>query len=106
MTNLAARAIRLFLNEKPATGHTASIAPYQLVLVTWEDSATPISQWQWVSEYAIPEIVRCVSVGFLIAETEAAIAIAPNLGGLDQDEHQACGIIRIPRSAIKSLAEI
>lgn len=73
---------------------------YKLVMVEWEDSARPISAWQWVEDYQLPETVACLSVGYVIAETEAAIALAPNLGDLAQPKAQACGIIRIPRRSI------
>lgn len=71
-----------------------------LLLVEWEDSAQPESPWQWVHDYKIPKIVACVSVGYLIAETKNAIAIAPNLGDVSEPRAQACGIMRIPRRAI------
>jgi hypothetical protein len=73
---------------------------FKLVMVEWEDSARPISAWQWVDDYEIPKIVSCLSVGFLIAATDQAIAIAPNLGDIECDRTQASGIIRIPRSAV------
>jgi hypothetical protein len=80
--------------------------PYRLVKVEWEDSARPIAAWQWISDYELPQIVNCISVGFLIAETKQAVAIAPNLGDIGEDDMQASGIIRIPRSAIKKLAAL
>lgn len=70
------------------------------MMIEWEDSARPIPAWQWVEDYELPEIVACLSVGFMIAETDKAIALAPNLGDLAQPKAQACGIIRIPRRAI------
>ncbi|WP_027553348.1 hypothetical protein [Bradyrhizobium sp. Cp5.3] len=73
---------------------------FRLVLVEWEDSARPIPGWQWVEDYELPETVRCISVGYLIAETSDAIALAPNLGDVVQPKAQACGIIRIPQRAI------
>jgi hypothetical protein len=80
--------------------------PYQLVKVEWEDSARPIAAWQWISEYELPETVTCVSVGYLIAETKRALALAPNLGDIEHQAIQASGIIRIPRSAIRRLSTI
>ena len=80
--------------------------PYQLVRVEWEDSARPIEAWQWVDDYELPEIVNCISVGYLIAETRRAIALAPNLGDVGRDNIQASGIIRIPRSAVRRLIEL
>ncbi len=70
------------------------------MMIEWEDSARPVSAWQWVEDYELPETVSCVSVGYVIAETDTAIALAPNLGDLAQPKAQACGIIRIPRRAI------
>jgi hypothetical protein len=75
-------------------------APYPLVVVEWEDSAQPISAWQWVDDYREPEILKCLSVGYLITETDTAIALAPNLGDVTREKAQACGIIRIPQRAI------
>jgi hypothetical protein len=76
---------------------------YSLVLVEWEDSQRPLSPWQWVDEYSLPDAVRCLSVGFLIAKTKSAIALAPNLGDIEQERCQASGIIRIPVRAIHNI---
>jgi hypothetical protein len=80
--------------------------PFQLVMVEWEDSARPIPAWQWVEDYEVPEIIRCVSVGYLISRTKRAVALAPNLGDIEQPKTQACGIIRIPQSAITQIREL
>lgn len=58
---------------------------YRLVLVEWEDSSRPISAWQWTDEYQVLETVNCVSVGYLIAETGGALAVAPNLGDIGRE---------------------
>jgi hypothetical protein len=76
---------------------------YRLVLVEWEDSARPIGAWQWIEDYQIPEIVGCISVGYLIAETKRAIALAPNLGDIGRERVQA---IRIPHSAVRRMIEL
>ena len=80
--------------------------PYRLVAVEWEDSQRPASAWGWLDEYRLPDAVRCVSVGFLIAETDQALALAPNLGDIDCERPQGCGIIRIPTSAVRKLADL
>ena len=80
--------------------------PYRLVVVEWEDSQKPLSSWGWLDDYTLPDAVRCVSVGFLIAETEAALALAPNLGDIAQERAQGCGIIRIPQSAVRKIADL
>ena len=79
--------------------------PYRLVLVEWEDSARPIPAWEWVDNYQVPETVLCVSVGWIIADTANAIALAPNIGDVGREHLQASGILRIPRSAVRSLRE-
>jgi hypothetical protein len=63
----------------------------------------PIADWQWIADYETPRQWTCISVGFLIAETKRAVAIAPNLGDLEHERIQASGILRIPRSAIRYL---
>jgi hypothetical protein len=80
--------------------------PYQLVLVEWEDSARPIPSWEWIYNYQVPETVVCVSVGYLIADTDRAIALAPNIGDLGREQLQASGILRVPRSAVRRLVEL
>jgi hypothetical protein len=75
--------------------------PYKLVRIEWEDSARPISAWQWINDYEVPQTVTCISVGFLIAQTDDALALAPNLGDIGHEQVQASGIIRIPKSAIR-----
>jgi hypothetical protein len=80
--------------------------PYRLVVVEWEDSQRPLAPWQWVDEFTLPNAVRCISVGFLVAQTEAALALAPNLGDVECERAQACGIIRIPASAVRRIADL
>lgn len=81
-------------------------APYQIVVVEWEDSARPIPAWQWVDDYEVPQVIRCISVGYLIAETDQALALAPNLGDVGRERVQACGIIRLPRSAVRKISRL
>ncbi len=92
--------------SRPVIYYATLEAPFKIVQVEWEDSSQPIPQWQWVADYEIPETVPCTSVGFLIARTKQAIAIAPNLGNTTQDKCQASGIIRIPKSAIRKITEL
>ncbi len=80
--------------------------PHRLVMVEWEDSAQPVPAWQWVETYQVPAIVRCVSVGYLIADTPEALAVAPNIGDVGCERIQASGIIRIPRRAVQRIADL
>jgi hypothetical protein len=79
---------------------------YQIVLVEWEDSQRPLSPWQWVDEYSLPDAVLCHSIGFLIARTKKALALAPNLGDVACERAQASGIIRIPQSAVRKITRL
>jgi hypothetical protein len=74
-----------------------------MVLVEWEDSARPIPSWEWVDNYQVPAVISCISVGFLIADENSAIALAPNLGDVGHERIQASGILRVPRSAIRRI---
>lgn len=82
------------------------IVPYRLVLIEWEDSARPISSWEWIENYDVPEVLPCVSVGYLIADTDHALALAPNIGDIGREHLQASGILRLPRSAVRRVIEL
>ena len=56
--------------------------------------------------HQIPEIVGCISVGYLIAKTKRAIALVPNLGDIVRELVQASGIIGIPHSAVRQMIEL
>jgi len=92
--------------ENDERGDQIPDAPYEIVAVEWEDSARPIAAWQWVDDYELPQVIRCVSVGYLIAETHEALALAPNLGDIGRERVQACGIIRLPRSAVRKISRL
>ena len=98
------RPVPALASQPRSTWRPAS--PYRLVAVEWEDSQRPLAPWQWVDEYTMPTAVRCVSVGFLIADTDSALALAPNLGDIGHERAQACGIIRIPASAVRKIADL
>jgi hypothetical protein len=81
-------------------------APFPLVLIEWEDSAQPRPAWEWVDNYELENAISCVSVGYLVAQSPNALAIAPNLGDRECPRAQASGIFRIPRSAVRRIREI
>jgi hypothetical protein len=95
---------RLTVSEPRAKkGNSAPGIPWPLVQVEWLDSRQPASAWQWADQCCSPEIVRCLSVGFLVGDTKEALAIAPNLGDVRQERIQASGIINIPRKTVVSV---
>jgi len=73
-----------------------------LVLAEWEDSAQPKSNWVFLSDFEKPEIIKCVSVGWLINDGADVKALAPNIG----DGEQASGIICIPSRCITRLVKL
>lgn len=73
----------------------------RLVLVEWVDSAQPVPGWHFLDQAPELEVVRCTSVGWLVAETESVKMLAPNLGNIDSEGNtQASGFIRIPTQAV------
>jgi len=74
----------------------------QLVLLEWEDSAQPKPEWVFMSDIDDPDIVKCMSVGWLIKDGKDVKALAPNYGNYDDPngEQQASGIICIPTCSI------
>ena len=73
-----------------------------LVWIEWEDSARSDGTWRFVEDWAdiADQIVRCVSVGFLLHDGKEVIALAQNLGELDAPDAQASGVIRIPTKCV------
>jgi len=77
-----------------------------LVLIEWEDSRQPVSNWKWVSDYDDVNIVMCVSVGWLIKDTKDIKALAPNLGDTEEETAQVSGVIQIPTCCIKRIVKL
>jgi hypothetical protein len=76
-------------------------------MIEWEDSTQPHGQWQWLGNARMPAVVKCVSVGFLIRDTDQAKTLAPNLGNIDSpDNMQATGLITIPTRAVTKISPV
>lgn len=72
-----------------------------LVFIQWEDSAQPIPGWKHLADFDPPPVVQCASVGWLIHDGPDMKAVAPNMGGLeDECNVQVSGVIRIPTRCI------
>jgi hypothetical protein len=54
--------------------------PDNPILVEWIDSAQPISAWMFLEKKPRLEIIQCVSVGWVVGETDEVLMLAPNLG--------------------------
>lgn len=79
---------------------------YKIVKIEWQDSCQPVCEWQWLNKYPEPTITKCVSVGFLIAETKYAVAIALSIADINTDHAQTNGVMRIPRISITKITRI
>jgi hypothetical protein len=72
-----------------------------LLLVEWLDSAQPMPGWRFLDDTPPLDVVRCVSVGWLVAKSDQVWMLAPNLGCCGEGEDtQASGFIRIPALAV------
>ena len=81
--------------------------PDNPILVEWIDSAQPISAWMFLENKPSLEIIQCVSVGWLVGETDDVLMLAPNLGDIESGgSGQASGFIRIPKSALTRRVEL
>ncbi|MDA9090917.1 hypothetical protein N9J84_02300 [Porticoccaceae bacterium] len=75
--------------------------PDNPILVEWIDSAQPISAWMFLENKPSLEIIQCVSVGWVVGETDEVLMLAPNLGDIESGgAAQGSGFIRIPKSAV------
>jgi hypothetical protein len=78
-----------------------------LVMIEWEDSAQPISAWSFLSSFEAVGTVHCASVGWLIRDDESVKALAPNMGGLnDENSVQVSGVIQIPTRCILRITSL
>ena len=71
------------------------------ILVEWIDSAQPVAAWMFLDNMPRMEVIECVSVGWLVAETDKVLMLAPNLGDVESEgAAQGSGFIRIAKSAV------
>lgn len=78
-----------------------------LVLIEWEDSARPIPEWRYLSDFKNSGPVKCASVGWLLYDGDDKKVLAPNMGEIE-DEHniQACGVIQIPSRSVTRIHRV
>ncbi len=77
-----------------------------LVLVEWEDSVQPTSDWQYLADLGESSVVQCYSVGFLIHNGKAVKVLAPNVGEIGTEHAQASGVFRIPSRCVKRVTTL
>lgn len=80
---------------------------YRLVMIEWADAYGVSADWVPLPIAAHEH--RIHSVGWLVAESDAAVCLVPHLslGGQASDSPAAaCGDMVVPRSAIRSMVEL
>lgn len=78
-----------------------------LVLIQWEDSRQPLSEWRHLDGLELPEVSACTTVGWLLKDEKHRKVIAQTLGGLgDNDNPQATGIMVIPARCVIAINRI
>lgn len=81
----------------------------RLVLVEWLDSMGVGGDWQCLDCVKDPEPVVCVSVGWIIRDTEEYILIASHRhdgGVIDDAEAQVCGTMAITKGTVVKIADL
>lgn len=73
----------------------------KIVLIDWKDSVKN-SDWT-LMEDVDEKPVNCISIGFLLKETDDYVTIAQNYG---LEPEQVCNLITIPKCSIKNIMEI
>lgn len=74
-----------------------------LVLVRWLDSSE-VSGWTVLKDWAHPEPLDCVSVGFLYARENGNITLIPHLAyAADDERRQGTGMMVIPEVSVQSV---
>ena len=101
-------AIEKMKAEKRDTSDNASRPnDCPLVMVEWEDSAQPIPSWSYLASFDPPGTIRCASVGWLIRDDGQMMALAPNMGAIDDENSvQVSGVIQIPTRCVLKLTRL
>lgn len=73
----------------------------RLVLVEWLDSHRQV---EWSRGEVDLDLPICRSVGWLVAESASAVAVAPHM--TVEDDPQRCGMMVIPRPAVVRIVDI
>jgi hypothetical protein len=78
-----------------------------LVIIRWQDSRQPCSQWRHLS--ALPEAspVEVATVGWLLKSTAEVKVVCQNVGDIGHPEKaQASGIMTIPTRCVLSIERL
>ncbi len=87
------------MKRKPTTDFIG----HKLVLIEWVDTCRLDSGWMDLSDIPEPPSHKCVSVGFLISETDEAKIAVSTIGNISHPANShTYGGMMIPKSAIVS----
>lgn len=75
----------------------------KLVLIKWVDSYSVYEQWDFINDISEPIVIECISVGFVIKETDESILIIPHISG---ENEAGKGGICIPKISITKLKQL
>lgn len=78
----------------------------RLVWIRWQDSAQAAPHWQWLDEINGPEIVECLTVGFLVGDNTDQKRVAVSIGAHGAEATQAAGIVAIPSRCIVDMGSL
>ena len=106
----AASACAANASTRPVASASANVSRSNdcpLVMIEWEDSAQPIPAWSCLASFEAPGTIRCASVGWLIRDDGQMLAVAPNMGALDDENSvQVSGVIQIPARCVLHVTPI
>jgi hypothetical protein len=105
----SASACRIKGSKSPAAKASDNVTRSigSLFMVEWEDSAQPIPAWSYLASFEAPGTIRCASVGWLIRDDDQMKALAPNMGGLDNENSvQVSGVIQIPTRCVLTMTRL
>jgi hypothetical protein len=78
---------------------------YRLVKIEWYDSRQPQPEWQFLEDFKPPDIVKCITVGYIINENKIQKSICQNIADYKKDI-QVSGIITIPSCCILKITNL
>jgi len=78
-----------------------------LVLIKWEDSRQPAPAWTYVRNLSAQyRPVICVSVGWLVQDTNECKVLCQNFGDMESENAQASGVMVIPTRCVISVERL
>lgn len=73
------------------------------VLIEWVDSYSVYEQLDFIKHIKEPEVIKCLSIGFVIKETDESILILPHISG---ENEAGMGGICIPKVSIVKITSL